>query len=224
MATPIPTFISYAHKDKKFMDQLRTFLKPYEANNTIKVWTDKDTVAGQDWDELIKTKLLSSRLIIFLCSPDFLASDYITKVELKNAIEQRQSEAASLVPVIIRPINMNLLTIRHLQAVPSEARAVAIWPNRDEAWVDVIRGLELVFLSLNQTENNTVLGIGEILKTPGKNKITTQVVVWIIILFLVFSVGMTIFGMTQKDSYYVWEGVGGIGVSFLGMILKRFFH
>ena len=39
-------FISYAHEDRKWLADLRTFLKPFEKQGKLKVWADPHIAVG----------------------------------------------------------------------------------------------------------------------------------------------------------------------------------
>jgi hypothetical protein len=45
------------------------------------------------------------------------------------------------IPVILRSVDWMEASFARLQALPSEAKAVTSWPNIDEAFTDVARGI-----------------------------------------------------------------------------------
>ena len=42
-------FISYSHKDRKWLSKLKTMLKPMVRNKIISVWEDTRISAGDGW-------------------------------------------------------------------------------------------------------------------------------------------------------------------------------
>ncbi len=81
-------FISYSSKNTAFMQRFETHLKPLRRNGDIDFWHDRMIEPGTRWDESIKAELSNSDIIIFLLSPDFIATDYIFDVEIPEAIRQ----------------------------------------------------------------------------------------------------------------------------------------
>lgn len=75
-------FISYSHKDREWMELVRTHLKPLERLGKVVAWDDRQIAPGAQWrGEILKT-LAVARAGILLVSPYFLASDFIKDNEL----------------------------------------------------------------------------------------------------------------------------------------------
>ena len=87
-------FISYSSKNTAFMRRLETHLGPLKRNGAIDFWHDRMIEPGARWDESIKSELRLSDIVIFLLSPDFIATDYIFDVEIPLALEQFKNEPA----------------------------------------------------------------------------------------------------------------------------------
>jgi len=96
-------FISYSHKDKEYMDRILIHLKPLEEKELIKVWTDKEIKAGDDWKNEIEKALQNSNVAVLLISADYLASDFIVKNELPPLLENATKKGTRIIPVIIKP-------------------------------------------------------------------------------------------------------------------------
>jgi hypothetical protein len=75
---------------------------------------------------------------LFLVSPDFLASPYCYDVEVARAMERHESGAARVIPVILRTCDWKRAPFGKLLATPSDGRPIAKWPDRDEAFLDVV--------------------------------------------------------------------------------------
>ena len=75
-------FVSYSHKDKVWLERLKTHLAPYRFDNALAVWTDEDLSPGDLWFEKIKAAVAATKVAVFLLSPNFMASDFIRDHEL----------------------------------------------------------------------------------------------------------------------------------------------
>ncbi len=75
-------FISYSHKDKKWLERLQAHLKPLERAGLVDRWDDTRIEAGDEWRKEIRQALDAARVVVLLVSADFMASDFIAKDEL----------------------------------------------------------------------------------------------------------------------------------------------
>lgn len=142
---PTKLFISYAHEDEGDKEELEKRLKPYVRSKKIDSWNDRAILPGTEWDDEIKKQMNTADVIIFLVSPDFIASDYIYDVEIAKAIERYDNGDLIIVPIVIRPSDLSELKIKKFQALPRNAQAISTWNNEDEAWLNVIQGLKRIF-------------------------------------------------------------------------------
>lgn len=143
---PVTLFYSYAHEDEPLRDELSGHLKILERRGLIQPWHDRQITAGQDWHAAIDGNLALSDLVLLLVSADFIGSDYIFGVELKQAMARQAARECEVVPIIVRPVNIDpadidVLPFMKLQALPADLKPVTTWPNRDEAWTQVAKGL-----------------------------------------------------------------------------------
>ena len=57
-----PVFISYSHRDAKWLEKLRQFLRPLEERELISVWDDTEIRVGSEWlSEIHKALKFSAR-------------------------------------------------------------------------------------------------------------------------------------------------------------------
>ena len=138
-------FISYVHEDEAFKEELEKRLKPYRRTGKVESWNDRAILAGTEWDDEIKHQLEAANIIIFLVSPDFLASDYVHDVQIANALERYNNGLVRIVPIVVRPSDLSELQIKSFQALPKDAKAITQWPDQDVAWLNVIDGLKRIF-------------------------------------------------------------------------------
>ena len=138
---PIEMFISYSHKDEALREELGAHLSLLKRDRVIDEWHDRRIVAGQEWGGAIDEHLNSAAVILLLVSADFLASDYCYDIEMKRALERHDARDACVIPVILRSVDWRGAPFAKLQALPKDGRPLTSWPNKDEAFTDVARGI-----------------------------------------------------------------------------------
>jgi len=142
---PLKFFISYSHKDDSYRRQLETILFPLEKKHEIELWCDRKLIPGSDWDEEINKKLLSSDVILFLISPDFIASTYCIDTEIKNALKQANKGTATLIPIVVRVCNwQDWFGLNKFNCLPDNGKPIKHWDDKDEAWLNVLEGIEKI--------------------------------------------------------------------------------
>ncbi len=141
MSEPLNVFYSYAHKDEDLRDELAVHLAILKRQGKIRPWHDRQITGGQEWAGEIDDNLNAADVILLLVSPTFVASDYCWDVELKRALERHEAREARVIPIILRPVDWSGAPFAKLQALPKNAKPVTTWPNRDEAFLDVAKGL-----------------------------------------------------------------------------------
>src|SRR6266702_3978787 len=162
MSTPEPSkaleiFYSYAHEDERLWKALDKQLNLLKRDGLVTDWNDHKITAGKEWESEILTHLDSAEVILLLISPDFIASDYCYSVEMQRAMERHERGEARVIPIILRPTDWKSATFGKLKALPSDGRALTRWPNRDEAFLNVAKGIrkavrELAASSLPSTK------------------------------------------------------------------------
>ncbi len=140
----VEIFFSYSHKDEDLRDELATHLSILERNGIISGWHDRLIEAGEEWENHIDERMNSARVVLLLVSSDFIASNYCWNVEVKRAMERHKEGEACVVPVILRPVNWRTAPFGKLQALPKDAKPVTTWSNRDEAFLNISKGIEAV--------------------------------------------------------------------------------
>jgi hypothetical protein len=148
---PIEVFISYAHQDEELRDQLLTYLAMLEHQKLIAPWHGRKIMPGEDWEKVIDSHLNSAQLILLLLSPHFLASRYCYSVEFKRAMEREQAGEACVIPVILRPCEWQESPVGRLQALPKNGKPIVNWDRRDDAFLDVAKGIRRKIEMLSRT-------------------------------------------------------------------------
>jgi hypothetical protein len=94
-------FISYSHRDRKWLERLQVHLRPLERGRVINRWDDTLIKPGTNWRDEIRRAVGSAKVAILLVSADFLASDYIANNELPPLLRAAEADGALILPVIV---------------------------------------------------------------------------------------------------------------------------
>jgi CheY-like chemotaxis protein len=157
MTAPVTLFYSYSHKDEDLRDELDGHLKILERRGMVQAWHDREIVAGNPWDSEIDDHLRNAELVLLLVSKDFVASDYIWSTELNTAMQRHWSGETRVVPILVRAVDIELddAPFMKLQGLPTDLRPVTSWPNRDEAWTNVAKGLRATVKDIQASRKAT---------------------------------------------------------------------
>ncbi|OYE03748.1 tetratricopeptide repeat protein [Nostoc sp. 'Peltigera membranacea cyanobiont' 232] len=137
----IEVFISYHQKDEELREELEKHLATLVREQTITSWHNGKTVAGQESQNEINKYLKRAGLILLLVSPDFIASDSHWTLEVTRALEQNAAGKARVIPVLLRPTDWDNPPIDKLSPLPSNRKPITKWDDRDEAFLEVVKGI-----------------------------------------------------------------------------------
>ena len=146
-STAIEIFCSYAHEDEVWLRKLETHLSLLKRQGLISLWHDRLIVPGTDWAHTIDMHLETASVVLLLVSADFFASDYCYGIEMQRALERQEAGEARVLPILVRPVEgWQQAPFAHLQALPTDARPLAAWRNKDTALADVAAGIRRVIV------------------------------------------------------------------------------
>ena len=135
-------FFSYSHKDEALRDELEVHLAMLKREGAISAWHDLKILAGDELNGQIDARLNDADMILLLVSPDFLNSTYCHDVEMKRAMALHAEGRARVIPIILRSSDWQASApFAKLLAVPTDGKPVVKWPDRDEAWLNVVQQL-----------------------------------------------------------------------------------
>jgi tetratricopeptide (TPR) repeat protein len=161
-SSPINIFFSYASsadEDKQLFDALRKHLTALKWLGYIAELYDSAISAGSDWRQVIDAYLNKADIIVLLFSADFLDSYHCREVEMKRALELYEVGTARVIYVLLRPVDWSGLPLNNPIFLPPGGDAVSLWPNRDSAFVEVVKGIRKVVDELtNRVVNTFALG------------------------------------------------------------------
>src|SRR5262245_25714071 len=148
----IRLFISYAHRDEDLRLELDDHLSNLQRQQIISGWHDRRIAPGQEWADQIDNALNEAQIILLLISARFMASDYCYAKEMVRAIERHDAGEAVVIPIILSACDWQGAPFSKLQALPKDAKPIKTSNDRDEAWLDVVRGLRRVIDRLSRPQ------------------------------------------------------------------------
>lgn len=120
---------------------METQLSMLKRQGVIETWHDRRIGAGEDIHYAIDDHINTDDIIILLVSADFIASDYCYDVEMQRAMERHERGEALVIPVILRACDWHHAPFGKLKAVPLDGKPVTLWPDIDEAFLQVAKGV-----------------------------------------------------------------------------------
>jgi hypothetical protein len=138
---PIEIFFSYAHEDEALMDVVRLQLVVRERLGEIVKWHDRMIPAGNEWRTQIDDRIEQAHVILLFMSPHFLASRYCYEIEGEVALRRHREGTARVIPVVLRACDWTVTPFGELQGLPRDGIPITQWPDRDQASLDVARGI-----------------------------------------------------------------------------------
>ena len=143
-------FISYSRRDEALKDELVNFhLKRLQQEGKIRTWQDRDIEAGAEWATEIKANLEKADIVLLLTTSSFLVSEYCYETEMKRAIQRHYEGTAKVIPIILKPCTWEDSPFSQLQVLPQDGKPITRWEDRDEAFVNVEKGIRRVVDALN---------------------------------------------------------------------------
>jgi internalin A len=138
---PVRAFVSYAHKDKGYLEELRAALSPLVRLQKLSIWDDRDINAGDTWEEVLFQQLDESDIVLCLVSHDFVNSDFCYKKEFGAALEAHRKGEKTIVPIMLRQTNWDGLPLAEIQGTPGGNEWIASAADKDAAWTKVSESL-----------------------------------------------------------------------------------
>jgi hypothetical protein len=131
-------FVTYSHKDKRFLDEFLVHLKPLERTKHVAAWSDRQIEPGTKWFEEIKKSLTSAKVAVMLVSSDFLASDFIHEHELGPLLKEANAGGVQILWVLLRACSYKDTALKDYQSViPPDKPLAEMKSGRDNAWVAI---------------------------------------------------------------------------------------
>lgn len=162
MECKIDVFISCAQEDEDLCSQLQMQLRILERNNLINIWHRGMINPGDEYEKERDEHLHEAHIILLLVSQYFVNADDCYQVEMERAMRKHYSGETRVIPILLRPMNWEVMEFAQLQVLPTNKRPITSWPDRYEAFSRVVEGIRKVIEELRppsftETTNNSRL-------------------------------------------------------------------
>lgn len=94
-------FISYSHRDSRWLSILKDYLSLLEDKYPIDFWDDSHIDAGIRWRDEIENALEQARVAVLLVSSNFLASDFIKSKELPFLLQSAEHDGLPILWIAV---------------------------------------------------------------------------------------------------------------------------
>ena len=131
-------------EDRNLFDKLRSHLSTLRRLDLIEVWYDSAISTGYNVKDIIKAYIGQADIIVLLVSADFVDSDQCFNVEMPYADEQHLNRNVPIIPVLLRPANLQDSPLERYSPLPQNGRPVTTWENLDLALTEVVQGIHRV--------------------------------------------------------------------------------
>jgi len=120
-------FVSYARKDKAFLDaELMPFLRNLSLNEQIELWTDQLIGVGDNWYAEIADRLDHAKVAILVVTPEFLGSGFCLHEEIPVLLQRARRGELKVLPLFAEPCFVeNERWLTRLQMWPGADKAIS---------------------------------------------------------------------------------------------------
>jgi internalin A len=115
-------FISYSRADREWLNRLQVMLVPLVRAGRIHIWDDTRIEPGTRWREEISEALASARVAVLLVTPEFLASEFISRDELPVILEATRRDGLKLIWIAVKASLYQKTELVGYQAVNDPSR------------------------------------------------------------------------------------------------------
>ncbi len=141
----IKAFVSYNHKDERFLKEFKTNISPILRVSQLDLWDDTRIKPGEDWNLQIEEALNNSDIAILLVSENFIASDFIYKEELQPILKKAKEKGLTIFWIYISPCLFETVGIDQFQAAHNISKPLSSLkkPDRQKTWVEICKKIKM---------------------------------------------------------------------------------
>jgi hypothetical protein len=137
---PVTIYYSFHKKDLLWLEKLDTHLDGLRRLGYIATWHSGFLTAGTHIYSEIASHWERANVILLLISPDYLADEKCHE-QMIQAIERAKKGLVHLIPILLRPADLQSTPLHQFTALPRNGRPIALWRQKDQAFADVVAGI-----------------------------------------------------------------------------------
>jgi hypothetical protein len=141
-------FISYSHLDQRWLELLLTHLQPFARKEDIKVWSDRDLPPAALWEQELNVAISAASVAVPIVSANYLASEYVTSVELPALVAAVPERGLRLVWFLASAAAFDKSPLAKIQAAHTPLRpldSVSV-PRRNQVMTEIARSVEAALM------------------------------------------------------------------------------
>ena len=171
----LKVFVSYAHEDAEYKNELLKHCSLLVDDNEIEIWTDDKIRAGDKFDDEINDRIESSDMFILLLSSAYWTKEYIKDTELPLILKHEETRDISIVPILLNGFNKIKRTkLKDRTLIPSIKNTLTPIDDFDisrQAWEIVYDEIENSIESHHNKKKENILAIGNIVQQEKITKV-----------------------------------------------------
>ena len=116
-------FISYSHKDTKWLEAITEQLAALQHEGLVSLCEDSQLGVGEDWHQQLNEQMLSARLGLLLVSATFLTSKFVRAEEIPRLFARHEEGGMKIYPLLVEPCPWQRVAwLAKLQLRPQDAK------------------------------------------------------------------------------------------------------
>ena len=112
-------FISYCHKDRRWVDRILIHFRPLERSGSLSIWEDSRIGVGTLWRADLEGALSAAAAAVLVISANYLASEFAMNDEVPALLRNAESRGTAVIPLIVGPSLFNASVLSRYQTINS---------------------------------------------------------------------------------------------------------